>query len=359
MTALGCGSGTRSIQAVKEENVMRIGRRGTLALSVGLSAMALTACGSSGKSDSGNKSAGSGASGKKLAWISENTKNDKSFGQASFTGAQKAANQFNLSFTAVDGLMNKPQQAENAILNAARDADLIVDGATTTYNVLPRIAQQHPDVQFGVDSIPIKGTRDNLHYAVQDWYPLGYQSGVAAASASKSGVIGFIGGGEIPPTIAGRKGFEAGAKSVNPKIKVVGTITGDFNDASKGSNAAQAQIAQKADVLFSFLDAGHEGVVKAAKSAGNVKVMGVVVPKCSISSGVDIGDAIASEDTLVFRLVQTMASGHPKNLIFGIQDPKVAGFKYCPGHANPSVQQKLDQVREKFTSGQLKSPAGG
>lgn len=347
----------------KETKVMTM-LAGRLAPAVGLVAAAvlLGACGSGGQAGSGSGGGGTAASsstGKSLAWISENTRNDKSFGQASYNGARRAAKKLGLHMTAVDGLMNKPQDAENALLNAIRDHDYIVDGATTTFSVLPRIAQQHTDKQFGVDSIAIKGTGPNLHYAVQDWYPLGYQSGVIAAKSTKSGVLGFIGGGEIPPTIAGRRGFQDGAKSVDPKIKVLSTITGDFNDASKGSNAAQAQIAQHADLLFSFLDAGHQGVIDAAKTAGNVKIIGVLAPKCNISSGLDIGDAVTHEDGLVYNLVLNMFSKHPKNLVYGIQAPAVAGFQFCPGHSTPKLQQQLKNVRQKFSSGQLKTPAAG
>jgi basic membrane protein A and related proteins len=337
---------------------------GRLALAVGLMATALllVACGSGGDgSNASSTTAGARSStkGKSLAWISENTRNDKSFGQASYNGAVRAAKKLGMKLTAVDGLMNKPQDAENAIVNAIRDHDFIVDGATTTYKVLPRLAQQNPGKQFGVDSIEIKGTRANLHYAVQDWYPLGYQAGVIGAKSTKTNVLGFIGGGEIPPTIAGRQGYEDGAKSVDPKIKVISTITGDFNDASKGSNAAQAQMAQHADVLFSFLDAGHQGVVNAAKSAGKVKIIGVLAPKCGISSGLDIGDAVTHEDGLVYNLILNMVSKGSKNLVYGIQDASVAGFRFCPGHRTAALQQQLDDVRQKFTSGELKTPSPG
>ena len=342
------------------------------ALLVAIAALAaslvVAACGSSSNSSSASSSssgssggaASSGGSssggGKKLGLMMDVFRNDKGFGTATFAGAQQAAKAFGLQLSVVDGLGNKPQQAVSALNNLVRDNDYVVDGASATNGILPRVAGRNPSKQFSVYAVPVAGA-SNLHYAFQDWYPLGYIAGVVAAKSTKTGTIGFVGGGQIPPTIRGREGYIAGAKATKPGIKILNTITGDFDDAVKGQNATSAQIAQNADVIYSFLDAAHAGAVHAVKQSGKqVKLMGVIIPKCSFSQGFELGDTVANQSQLVFDLVKGMINKSLQNTVFGVQDPKVASFQFCPGKSSSGLKAAVTQTLQKFNSGQLKSP---
>jgi basic membrane protein A len=111
-----------------------------------------------------------------------------------------------------------------------------MDLSVGTFPTLPRVAEQNPDTQFMQIVVPLE-VPSNLHYAFPDWYPLGYLAGAVAALNTKTNTVGFVGGGEIPPTIRAREGFAAGAKATKPGVKVVNTSSGDFNDPLKGSDA--------------------------------------------------------------------------------------------------------------------------
>jgi len=321
--------------------------------------------GACGSDDDEGGGAGGGASGgaessdsadaKTVGLIMDVLRNDKSFGQATFEGATRAAEDLNLELSVVDNVGADPKKAETATVNLARESDILVNGAQAMTGVMPRIAGDFPDKQFGVYAVAVEGP-DNLHWVYQDWYPLAYVAGIVAGRTTKSNVVGFVGGGEIPPTIAGEAAFKTAIKSVNPDIKVLSTITGDFNDPAKGRDATSAQIAQDADVVYSFLDAGHEGAVAAAKRAGDVKLISVVLPKCDFSQGVEIGDTVSRQDELVYELIKGMVEGGFKNTVFGIQDPEVADFKFCEGEGSPELKQEIEDVRAKFTSGELETP---
>jgi basic membrane protein A len=330
-----------------------IARRTTLlivALALAAAPLALSACGD-------DDDEGGGAEGKKLGLLLDVLRNDKSFGQATYEGAQRAAKDFGLQLRVVDNLGGNPKKAASTLQSMARDNDLLVNGAVSQMGQMPRIAEQYPDKRFSVYAVAIP-TRENLHYAYQDWYPLGYQAGAIAATATKSKVIGFVGGGEIPPTIAAEQAYKKAVKEVDPDIKVVSVITGDFNDPAKGKESTSAQIAQKADVIYSFLDAGHEGSVAAVKESGrDVKLMSVILPKCDFSEGFELGDSIARQDQLVYELVRNMVQGKGKNVVYGIQDPKVAGFRFCPGESTPELEAAATDVRMRFAGGDLKTPA--
>jgi basic membrane protein A len=323
-------------------------------LALAAAPLAMAACGDD--DDGGGGGGDGGAEAEKVGLLMDVLRNDKSFGQATYEGMNRAAKDFGLQLTVVDNLGANPKKAASALQNMAQENDMLVNGAVATMGQMPRIAEQYPDKQFSVYAVAIP-TGENLHYAYQDWYPLGYQAGAIAANATKTKVVGFVGGGEIPPTIAAEQAFKKAIREVDPNIKVVSVITGDFNDPAKGKEATSAQIAQNADVIYSFLDAGHEGSVDAVKESGrDVKLMSVILPKCDFSQGFELGDSIARQDQLAYELVRNMVEGKTKDVVYGIQDPKVAGFRFCPGESSTELEAAATEVRERFTNGDLKTP---
>jgi basic membrane protein A len=83
-----------------------------------------------------------------------------------------------------------------------------------------------------------------------------------AAAKSKSGVLGFVGGMDIPLIHKFETGYEEGARSVNPNIRVidnyVGVTDSAWNNPGKGKELALAQIEKGADVIFTA--AGNSGL---------------------------------------------------------------------------------------------------
>jgi basic membrane protein A and related proteins len=318
-----------------------------------ITALAIAACG--GDDDDGDGGTGGGEQeARKLGLLMDVPRNDRSFGTATFLGAQRAAKEFNLELSVVDELAAKGQEAQTALENFARESDYVINGASPTYGNLPRVAEQFPDTEFRVYAVPVEGP-GNLAYAYQDWYPLGYLAGIVAAMSTESGTVGFVGGGEIPPTLAGRDGYKDGVEAIEPQVRVLDTITGSFTDPVKGKSATAAQIASQADVVYSFLDAAHEGAVQAAKPEG-IQLMSVILPKCDFSEGLEIGDTLASQDQLVFNLVKQMVDGKAENVVYGLQDPDVASFQFCPGKEDPQIEAEIRKATAAFNSGELKSP---
>ena len=342
-----------------------------MAAALVVAALMLSACGSdssdtTGGGETGNaeatveeggtEEAAGGDEGGKLGLLMDVTRNDKSFGQATYEGAKAAAEELGLELTVVDDLASDPQKAQSALLNMAKESDYVINGAIPLMGGLPRVAEQNPDTQFAAYAVSIPSS-DNLHWAFQDWYPLGYLAGIAAAESTKSDVVGFVGGDQIPPTISGEAGFNDGVKAVDPKVKVLSTITGSFEDSAKAQQAASAQAAQGADVIYSFLDAGHLGAVEAAEEAGGVKLIGVISPKCDVSKGLEIGDTTARPDEMVRELVVKMASGEIEDTEYGVQNEEIAGFGFCPGGSTPAVEKAVEEARQEFTEGALTTPS--
>ncbi len=97
--------------------------------------------------------------------------------------------------------------------------------------------------------------------------------GSIAAQASKTGNVGFIGGVNVPLIQKFEAGFEAGAKAVNPDIKVqVKYLTeppdfSGFGDPAKGETAAQGMYDRRCRRRLPAAGGSGGGVFKAAKAA--------------------------------------------------------------------------------------------
>jgi basic membrane protein A len=160
-------------------------------------------------------------------------------------------------------------------------------------------AKANPDIKFvGVDQgicVDAEGAPDPTFACAGDAAALlpnyqgivfaeaqpGYLAGIVAASISESGTIGAVGGTNVPAVVNYWRGYENGAKSVNPDIEVLyqeadpNPAVG-FNDQAKGRAIAGQFIGQGADVLFQIAGLTGVGVLEAACDA-NIHGIGVDV----------------------------------------------------------------------------------
>ena len=131
-------------------------------------------------------------------------------------------------------------------------------------------AKANPKIQFfGVDQFVAEGGPSNYQGLIFDEAQPGYLAGIVAASISKTGVIGTVGGqSNVPPVPRYINGYKNGAASVNPNIKVLVNYTESFNSPDKGEAAAKAMVGQKADVIFQVAGLTGAGALRAACTAG-------------------------------------------------------------------------------------------
>jgi simple sugar transport system substrate-binding protein len=93
-----------------------------------------------------------------------------------------------------------------------------------------------------------------------------YLAGIVAGKMSKSGVAGFVAAFPIPEVVRGINAFTIGMRQVNPKAKVRVVWTNSWYDPGKEREAAEALVAQGADVITHHTDS--TAVVQAAQAKG-------------------------------------------------------------------------------------------
>jgi basic membrane lipoprotein Med (substrate-binding protein (PBP1-ABC) superfamily) len=128
-----------------------------------------------------------------------------------------------------------------------------------------------------------------------------YEAGMVAGAMTRSNVLGTIGGTELPPVKRSFAAFEAGARAVNPKVRVLSSYIGNWDDVGAGKEQAIAQIGRGADVIFQNADAAGLGIFQAVREAKGVWVFGsnsnqnTVAPEVTLASVViDLPAALMS-----------------------------------------------------------------
>lgn len=120
-----------------------------------------------------------------------------------------------------------------------------------------------------------------------------YLAGVLAAQTSKSGVVGMVGGPDVPSIRSTFKAFKAGAEASKPSVKVLEVFTGKNDDVAAARQAAEAMIKNGADVLIHQANAAAQGVFTACKE-GNAWALGANLNQNENESGVVIASATIS-----------------------------------------------------------------
>lgn len=163
-----------------------------------------------------------------------------------------------------------------------------------------------------------------------------YVEGVLAAGISKTGIVGAVGGIELPSIKLFFEGFKRGFLSVLPKGRILISYTGNFDDVGAAKEAALAQIGQGADVLIHNADAAGLGVFLAAEQ-GHAYAFGVFNNQNSVAPDVVLASAVTSTPLAFLKIATEVKGGtfHPGMLEFGMQDGMVSVV------FNPKLEAKI------------------
>lgn len=170
----------------------------------------------------------------------------------------------------------------------AQNYDLVFGHGYEFQDAAKRVGPDFPKTIFVITSSTTTGPNiAGIQFAFAD---ASYLAGMLAGTMSRTNVIGVIGGTELPPVKESFDAFTRGAKATNPKIRVLSSYIGNWDDVSAGREQALAQIGRNADVIFQNADAAGLGVFQAARETKKALVVGsnsnqnTVAPEITIAS---------------------------------------------------------------------------
>ena len=245
------------------------------------------------------------------------------------------------------------------LVAAARNyqADLVVGVGFLMADAVAAVAKRYPDTKFAIVDYPaalLKGKPKNARGLLFAEQEAGYLAGVAAATVSKTNVVGSIGGQKIPPVDAFIAGYRAGAKKTKPNIKVLNAYSQEFVAPAPCKEQALNQIDQDADVVFQVAGNCGLGVLSAAKER-SVWGIGVDADQGYIGTHV-LTSAQKKVDVAVYTAAQQVQANTFKGGADQLFNAKNNGIGYgkLSSRAPAGLRAKLELTLRRIKSGAIK-----
>jgi basic membrane protein A and related proteins len=162
--------------------------------------------------------------------------------------------------------------------------DLIIGHGLEFSSVMLAVAPDYPQQRYFVTTfLPQPQVPGNIQYVNMGYFKASYGAGALAALISdKRQAVGFVGGDDDPNQQRMKKAFIAGAERTVPGVRGLGIITGDYDNAAKGREAASILIGNGADVIWHAADVTGLGAIQGAV-AGKAKVLGCYSDQTSLA----------------------------------------------------------------------------
>lgn len=299
-------------------------------------------------------------------------KNDRSFNAAAWEGVKRAKNDLNICLHDVEP--GNPTSIEPSMRAfAEKGFDLIIGVGFAQGPIMASVAKDYPNIKFAiVDGVIFeedgKTPKKNVASLVFREHEGSFLVGMIAAAKSKSGVLGFIGGMDIPLIHKFETGYEEGARSVNPNIRVidnyVGVTDSAWNNPGKGKELALSQINQGADIIFTAAGNSGLGAFDAVEQFGkgsdrlaNKYVIGVDSNQNGVKPGYVLTSMIKRVDNAVYDVVKEVLEGRFAGgfHVFGLDKD---GVGYAMDDFNKvlipqDVLDKVEIAKKKIVAGEI------
>jgi basic membrane protein A len=283
---------------------------------------------------------------------------DKSFNQSAFEGLQRFSKETGIKVLEVQA--NSDTQAEQVMRGLARKkVDLIAAIGFSQTQAVQKVAKEFPNVRFVlIDSIAQGNNINSVMFKEQEG---SYLVGVAAAMASKTHKLGFVGGMDIPLIRAFACGYAQGAKAQYPKIEImqnmVGTTAAAWNDPAKGGELARAQFDRGADVVFAVAGGSGMGALQMAKAKGKLAI-GVDSNQNYLHPGNMLTSMVKRVDNAIYESFMAQKNGSWKAGVT-YKGLKEGGVDWVLDKDNrkvvsPEIEKRVNGVKADIINGKIK-----
>ena len=269
-------------------------------------AMVMVGCAGNQPAEQSEEPAAEEASALKVALVVAGGLGDRSFYDSSNEGLKMAIEKLGVEGKVLE-CKNDPTLYTDQLVQASTASDVVVVVGFEFYDVIQEVAAEFPDKKY----IYIDNVIENVENITCIDYKENegsFLAGALAAMESKTGKIGMVGGMDIPVIRNFQVGYEAGAKYINPDIKVETIFAGDFEDPANGKESALALYAKDIDIVFQVAGKTGEGVFEAAKDTGKFAI-GVDSDQRYINPDAIIASMIKGVDISIYETIEKIQKG--------------------------------------------------
>jgi basic membrane protein A len=283
---------------------------------------------------------------------------DKSFNQSAAEGVARFTKETGINV--LEAQASSDTQAEQVLRGLARKKlDLIASIGFSQTQAVQKVAAEFPNVHFVLVDGNAQGK--NVNSVLFKEQEGSYLAGVAAAMASKTKKLGFVGGMDIPLIRAFQCGYAQGAKAVAPKAEIlqnmVGTTSAAWNDPAKGGELARAQFDRGADVVFAVAGGSGMGALQMAKTRGKLAI-GVDSNQNYLHPGTMLTSMVKHVDNVAYDAFVQAKNGQwtPGISYKGLKEGGVdwALDKDNRAVVTPDIEKRVNAAKADIISGKIK-----
>ena len=269
---------------------------------------------------------------------------DKSFNEAVFrNGVQKFKADTGIRVTEVEPT-NDAQKEQSLKKLAKRGNGPIVAVGFSMASGVEAAAKAYPDTQFTIIDMVVG--EPNVQNIVFKEHEGSFLVGVLAAMKSESGVVGFVGGMDIPLIRRFACGYEQGAKYQDNNIEVLQKMTGStgaaWNNPTKGGEITRSQIESGADVVYAAAGGTGIGVYQTAADMGKYAI------------GVDSNQNYMQPGTMLTSMVKRVGDAAYNSWNAGLNGTWKPGFQAL-GLAEGGVDWALDEHNRDLVTADMEA----
>ena len=272
-------------------------------------------------------------SGMRVGLVTPGSVADAAWNSGAFEGLQRIRDSLRVHISHVEA-RTPTEQIEALRTYATQGYDLVFAHGFEFQDAAERISASHPNTAFIVTSG--RRTHGNVSPLIFRLEEASYLAGMVAGKLSRTGVLGFVGGIELPPIKAAYEGWVNGAKVVNPAIRSREVYLNSFDDVAAGREAALALIGAGADMFHHNADAAALGLFQAVKQSRGVYVLGSNADQASLAPDHVLGSAVIDLPR-AFLLVASELKG-------GVFVPHVEAFGLESGVVRYVPNPRLDSL---------------
>jgi basic membrane protein A and related proteins len=293
-------------------------------------------------------------SGMKVALVTPGSVTDAAWNSGAYTGLLRIRDSLHVHISHIEA--RTPAEQDDALRTyAAQGYDLVFAHGFEFQDLAERVSASYPHTAFIVTSG--RRARLNVSPLIFRLEEASYLAGMVAGRLTKTNVLGFIGGIELPPIKAAYQGWLNGARSVNPRVQSRAVYLNSFDDVAAGREAALALIGAGADVFHHNADAAALGLFQAVKPHPGVYVFGANTDQASLAPGHVPGSAVIDLPHAFLLVATELQQGTfvPHVEVFGLKSEVV---KYVPDPAlaalvPDSLKREMKAATDSIINGTL------
>ena len=278
---------------------------------------------------------------------------DQSFNDAAYRGLMQAKEELPVEVIYVEPA-DIAEMEEHQRSYAELGLDLVIVIGFIHQSALTEVSADYPDIHFAIVDDVVDNP--NVTSLLFEEHEGSFLVGVVAGMMTKSNIVGFVGGMEVPLIRKFQVGFEEGVKWANPDAQVLVNYAGAFDAPGRGRELAISQYERGADIIYHAAGGTGSGVIDAAASH-DFYAIGVDSDQDYMAPGKVLTSMIKRVDMAVYEVIKAAVEGTLEGgtWTFGVADGGVgtSEFTYTRDIIPQEVFDKVEEAKQKIISGEI------